>query len=201
MLVCLPYHTDLPVDYAGLAQSIMKAGTNPSHTLAIISLRSQDEGAFTLANALFDYFGRTIRHSIDEQPETTVMTSNRFFNAALNVFDKYKPSPHEAEHSPMMYLDPTYRPITPRWLDEIQSDYFRSGAPRVFGNFSEGAAPHPVGPIILSREYQQVSTLADFLPHDMHWRRYLSWELLRNSVKAAGIGEHASAVLAPYYEI
>lgn len=201
MLVCLPYHTDLPVDYPELAKSIMKQGTNPNHTLAVISLRSQDEGAFFFATSLADYFGRHLKHVIEDQPEPPAMTSNRFYTAACLVLRKFKPAPGEAEHAPMMYMDPTYRPQSPRWLDAIQADYFRCGAPKVFGNFTNDEIPVPEGPLVLSREYVETSTLAQFIPPGVHWRNYLSWELLRNSVKAAGIGSHASAVLAPHFEL
>lgn len=201
MLLCLPYHTDLPVDYSALAKAIMKVGTNPNHTLAVISLRSQDEGAFFFATSLADYFGRHVKHVIEDQPESALATSNRFYTAAARVFKQFKPGPGEAEHAPMMYMDPTYHPQSPRWLDAIQADYFRCGAPKVFGNFTHEDIPKPEGPLILSREYLDTSTLAQFIPHGIHWRNYLSWELLRNSVKAAGIGSHASAVLAPHFDI
>ena len=201
MLVCLPYHSDLPVDYNDLAKSIMRCGTNPNHTLAMVSLRSQDMGAFNLATTLFDYFGRHIKVCIEDQPETQVMTSNRFFTAATKVLIGYKPSQGEVENAPMLYLDPTYRPQLPNWLDVLQADYFRCGAPKVFGNFRDGDPPVPIGPIFLSREWATTSPLAQFLPHDAHWRNYLSWELLKNSVKAAGIGPHQSAVLSPHFEI
>ena len=201
MLICLPYHSALPVNYADLAKSIIRVGTNPNHTLAVISLRSDDEGAFHFSTSLSDYFGRHIRSSMEDQPEQPMMTANRFYLEAVRIFKKYKPSSQEAEHSPMMIADPTYQPVTPRWLDELQSDYFRSGAPRVFGNFKETEPPMTVGPLILSREFVDTCTLADFLPPNVHWRNYLAWELLKSSVKAAGIGSHDSAVLAPQFNI
>lgn len=201
MLVCLPYHPDLPVNYPDLAKSIMRCGTNPNHTLAVICLRSNDEGAFHFSTSLSDYFGRHVRASMDDQPESPMMTANRFYNEAVRVFKKYVPSSHEAEHSPMMIADPTYQPVTPRWLDDIQSDYFRCGAPRVFGNFSEGDTPVPVGPLVLNRDFVDTCNLASFLPPNVHWRKYLAWELLKSSVKATGIGTHESAVLAPAFTI
>ena len=200
MLICIPYHTDLPVDYKDLAKTIQRFGSNPGHTLAVLSLRSQDEGAFFFQQKLADSFGRLIRASLDDQPEMAVMTSNRFFTAACKVLRKFKPQTGEAEHAPMMYMDPIYRPTATRWADTLQADYFRLGAPKVMGNFRDGEPPSPTGPLVLSREYVETSPLSQFLPHNSHWRNYLAWELLRNSVKATGIGSHATAVLSPPFE-
>jgi hypothetical protein len=195
MILFIPYHEDLPVSYNELAGDILRAGTNPNHTLAVISLRSQDHGAFMFGNALTDYFGRHVKVSIDDRTERPVDTSNRFFTAALNAFRKYKPSTAEAVNSPMMYFDPMYAPNNPRWLDDLQADYFRQGAPAVFGNFGDGHTP--VGPLILSREYADKSTLLSFIPQGEHWRNYLAWELFKNRVEATGIGSHDSAVVIP----
>jgi hypothetical protein len=198
MILFIPYHEDIPVSYNELARSILEAGTNPNHTLAVISLRSQDHGSFMFGNALTDYFGRHLKISIDDRPERAADTSNRFFTAALNAFRKYKPAASEAKNSPMMYFDPSYVPNNPRWLDDLQADYFRQGAPSVFGKFGLGDEKQiPVGPLILSREFADKSTLLSFIPQGSHWRNYLAWELYKNRVEASGIGSHDSAVVIP----
>lgn len=195
MILFIPYHEALSVSYNELAQSIMRAGTNPNHTLAIISLRSQDHGAFMFGNALTDYFGRHVKISIDDRVEHPIDSSNRFFTAALNGFRKYKPSSAEAKNAPMMYFDPSYVPNNPRWLDDLQADYFKQGAPQVFGSF--GDSHIPTGPLILSRQYADTSTLLSFMPQGNHWRNYLAWEFFKNKVEAVGIGTHDSAVVIP----
>ena len=203
MIVFIPYHEDLPVSYKELAESIRKAGTNPNRTLAVISLRSQDDGAFTFGNLLTDYFGRHVKVSVDDRAESTVDMSNRFFTAALNAFRKYKPASNEAANSPMMYYDPSYIPNNPRWIDDLQADYFRQGMPQVFGQFGgKNTEKHiPVGPLILSRSYADTSTLLSFIPTGIHWRNYLAWELFKNRVDATGIGSHDSAVLTPQFYV
>lgn len=205
MILFIPYHENLPVSYKELALSIRKAGTNPNHTLAVISLRSHDDGAFRFSDLLSDYFGRVIKVSIDDRPESATDTSNRFFAAALDAFRKYKPMGYEPPNSPMMYFDPSYIPNNPRWLDDLQADFFRQGAPTIFGRFNkEGGEPAPVGPLILSRKYIEVSTLISFVPRGERWRSYLSWEMYKQGVEAAGIGivgDSGTGVVIPQSEI
>ena len=101
----------------------------------------------------------------------------------------------------MLYLDPSYRPNSPRWLDELQSAYFRNGAPMASGIFKQADPPSAIGPIILSRDFLKTTSLLAFMPPDAHWRDYLAWEFAKNGVKAEGIGSHESAVLIPSFEI
>jgi hypothetical protein len=201
MFVAIPYHPDLPASYGELIVSIKKAGTNPGHTLAVVSLREHDDEAYLFGNALADYFGRHVKISVEERPENRVQMSNRFFTAALSAFDRYKPGQGETPDAPLLYMDPSYRPTSPRWLDELQSAYFQKGAPMVYGVPKKTDIPAFLGPVILNRSFKNTSSLMAFMPPDHHWRDYLAWEMVKNSVKADGIGTHESAVLVPTFEI
>lgn len=199
MFVAIPYILQSGADYAGLSQSIQRYGTNPGHTLAVVSLRSEDEGAYLFGSALSDYFGRHAKVSVEDAPRTMTELSNSFFVRTLDAFSKYKPGPKEAANAPLLYFDPSYRPSNPRWLDDLQSEYFQRGAPPVMGQFTpEGRTD---GPIIIGRGVPATWPLLPFLPADQHWRNFLTWDLARGSVKANGIGPHPSAVLSPYFEI
>jgi len=177
----------------------MKAGTNPNHTLAVISFRQHDEGAYLFGNSVSDYFGRHMKLTVTSEPGSAAQAANQFFTSTLRAFQKYKPKAHEPDDLPLLYFDPTYRPTSARWLDDLQASYYREGAPMVFGNFGENGVP--VGPIVLSRNFRKKSSLLDFLPENTHWRSYLAWELSKNSVKASCIGSHESAILQPQFEI
>lgn len=82
----------------------------------------------------------------------------------------------------MLYFDPTYRPVSQFWLDNLQANYFRSGAPEVFGKFVNGL---PIGPIILNMHYVNTSTLREFLPSNTHWRNFLAAEMNAKNVPEA----------------
>lgn len=198
MFVAIPFLAATKADYADLAKTILRRGTNPNHTLAVVSLRSEDEGAYMFGNALTDHFGRHVKISIEDEPRSGASLANKFFTATLEAFGKYRPSQKENKDTPLLYFDPDYRPNNPRWLDDLQSEYYLKGAPKVFGSFEDGI---PTGPIILSPSFASASALLPFLSGETHWRNYLAWELANNSVKANGIGTHSSAVLSPHFNI
>ncbi len=197
MFVAVPFHPAVPTDYSELAKTIRKLGTNPNHTLAVASTRSYDEEAFQFADSLSDHFGRHVKITVEKG---TAAAANRFLIAVLRAFSKFQPSSKEPKDSPLLYLDPTYRPNSPRWLDDLQTDYFAQGAPMVYGNFKEAEPPTVLGPVIISKAFLQRSSLVDFLPPNENWRDYLAWEMFKNSVKAVGMGSHESAILSPAFE-
>lgn len=198
MFVAIPFLAATKSDYADLAKTILRRGTNPNHTLAVVSLRSEDEGSYLFGNSLTDHFGRHVKISIEDESLSGIPLANKFFTATLDAFRRYKPSQKDPVGMPMLYFDPEYRPNNPRWLDDLQSEYYLKGAPKVFGDFDKGI---PVGQIMFSPEFVHTSALLPFLPETSHWRNYLAWELANNSVKANGIGTHSSAVLSPNFNI
>lgn len=200
MFLVIPYNPATKADYSDLAKTIRKLGTNLNHTLAVASFREHDEEAFLFASSLSDYFGRQARIPVGEMDEGPSIPANRFFVSAVRAFGRYKPAAGEVVEAPLLYFDPRYRPNSPRWLDDLQTDYFRVGAPAVQGKFKEATIPSVLGPVIIGRQFLKVSTLFNFLPPRETWRDYLAWEMLKNSVNAEGIGPHESAVLSPAFE-
>lgn len=155
-------------DYDALAKAIRSAGTNPQHTLMTVAFRRDDERALEFSQSLDDYFGKHVRVIMENEPTTPADTANRMFRAGVKAFRDPK--------YPMMYFDPSQRPIMAHWLDVLQANYFRCAAPDVFGKFLSGA---PFGSIVLSMKYFQTSTLLNFLPANTHWRKYLGTEMQR----------------------
>jgi hypothetical protein len=161
-------------DYNALAKAIRSAGTNPQHTLMTVAFRQDDDRSLEFSQSLDDYFGKHLRVIVENSPTTPVDTANRMFKAAVKAFRDSK--------YPMMYFDPSQRPIMAHWLDVLQANYFRCAAPEVFGKFLSGA---PVGSIVLSMKYFQTSTLLNFIPTGIHWRKFLGAEMQRRNEPTA----------------
>jgi hypothetical protein len=177
MFCVIPIIQNPLYDYSSLSTAIAKAGMNQHHTLATIALQSNDEEAYTFAESLVDFYGKHVKITLEDRPTTTYERANRFFNAACKAYQK-----SGDPKFPMIYFDPTYRPTSQFWLDNLQANYFRSGAPEVFGNFVNGL---PVGPIILNMHYVNTSTLREFLPANTHWRNFLAAEMnVKNAPEA-----------------
>lgn len=187
MFCVIPIIQSPHYDYDDLTAAIIKSGVNQHHTLVTISLQSADDMAYEFADSLVDFYGKHVKITLEDRPCRPAELANRFFNAACKAFQK-----SGGEKYPMLYFDPTYRPTTQFWLDNLQANYFRSGAPEVFGNFENGL---PVGPIILNMRYVTTSTLRQFLPINTHWRGFLSAEMRAKNVPEAA--ESLSNLLKP----
>jgi len=187
MFTVIPIIQNPTYDYDNLAAAIIKAGANTHHTLATIALQSNDEEAYQFADSLIDFYGKHVKITLEDRPAKPNELANRFFNAACKAYQK-----SGDPKFPMLYLDPSYRPTSQFWLDNLQANYFRSGAPEVFGDFVNGI---PVGPIILSMRYVTTSTLRQFLPTNTHWRSFLAAEMQVKNVPEAS--ESLSNLLRP----
>lgn len=180
MILCIPILENLSEHYDALAKAIVKAGASPHHTLVTLAVQSNDDAAYQFSEAVADIYGKNVKITLEDQPRSPKDTANRFFNAACKAFQKIG-----NDKFPMLYMDPTYRPTTKFWLDNLQANYFRSGAPEVFANFQPEVST-PQGPIILSMKYVTTSTLRQFLPPGTHWRSYLAMEMrVKNSPEAS----------------
>lgn len=177
MFTVVPIIQNSAYDYRSLATAIAKAGANQHHTLATTALQSNDEEAYTFAESLVDFYGKHVKITLADLPTKSHALANRFFNAACKAYQK-----SGDPKFPMLYFDPTYRPASQFWLDNLQANYFRSGAPEVFGNFVNGL---PVGPIIFNMHYVSTSTLREFLPANTHWRSFLAAEMNAKNVPEA----------------
>lgn len=178
MTLTIPISAGL-TDYDALARVIAKLGTNPKHTLTTVATPEDDNLAYDFLTSLADCFGSVRRVIVTHTEGTPIDRSNRFLRAAI---DAYLPTDPKF---PMLYFDPTQRPIAPHWLDVLQSNYFHCATPEVFGKFLAGK---PIGSILFSMKYFQTSTLLNFIPPNQHWRNFLSGEMSRrNEPSAEGI--------------
>lgn len=172
MTLTIPISTGL-TDYAALAKTIAKLGTNPKHTLTTLATPEDDTVAYEFLNTLADCFG-SLKRVVIQNPTSNL--ANQFFRAAI---DSYLPTDPKY---PMLYFDPTERPLVPHWLDVLQSNYFHCATPEIFGKFLSGT---PTGSILFNMNYFKTSTLLDFIPPNTHWRKFLGGEMLRRNEPSA----------------
>jgi hypothetical protein len=199
MILTIPYHPRI-ADYEKLRITIRKLGTNPNHTLCVVSTREHEEAAFEFLMDLGGSFLRQFAVVVPDAAETPVHLSNRLFLASMKALREYTPSVQENPRPAMLYFDPTWMPVTSRWLDELQTGYYLSGAPQVFGYFKlrDDGSPLPTGPIAFAKTYPEQSKLLDFiLDSGKHWRDYLSWETFNIAVKTDAIGPTKAACIRP----
>lgn len=175
MTLTIPIISGL-TDYPALAKAIAKLGANPKHTLTTLSTPEDDTLAYEFLETLSDYFGGLRRVIVTNTDGSPADKANRFLRAAI---DAYLPT---EEKYPMLYFDPTQRPIVPHWLDVLQSNYFHCATPEIFGKFLSGK---PIGSILFSMKYFRTSTLINFIPPNKHWRSFLSAEMLRRNEPSA----------------
>lgn len=191
MILCFPYHPALPLDYGKFTEELKRRLGNKSHTVLVLSRPQDEDAAFTIATNLSNTFGRHFTGVLVRDGSTPIETANMFFQTALRFLAQYdrKREAHEPPGTPMLYMDPTYRPEQNHWLSEIQSEFFLKGAPNVMGDYGSPEAPDFKGAFVISPKYAQTSTLVNFLDAKTYWRKFLAWELLANSVFTDSISE------------
>ena len=201
MLLTIPYNPTLPCGYDKLVSAIQRHGKHPLHTLFVASQQEHEDGAFELAMKLKDHFGKYFAITLPPpaHPETMLKVSNRMFVAAMDALRTYKPTGTDHPKTVMLYMDPSWRPTKPRWLDEFQSDYYLAGAPKVFGHFkTEGDKARIEGPVAVGIDFLAHTQLLNFIPPSAHWRDYLAWEMVNVGVRADAFGPVAPAYIRPF---
>jgi len=200
MILCIPYHPRI-TDYAKFSLALRKLGTNPSHSLMVVSLRDHEEVAFEFLMGLQDGYLSAKSVVMPDLPrETPLQFSNRCFLAAMKALHDHIPGPSEHPKPVMLYFDPAWRPFTNRWLDELQGEYYIKGAPLVMARFEprEDGTPATAGPVMFAKGYPAHSRLMDFLQDSgKHWREYFAWEMFNVSVKTDTIGRKKAASIRP----
>ena len=200
MILCIPYHPRI-TDYAKFSHALRKLGTNPSHSLMVISTREHEEAAFEFQMALVDGFLSAKSVVLPDLPrETPLNITNRLFLGAMKALDEHVPGPSEHPKPVMLYFDPTWRPFTNRWLDDLQAEFYLKGAPLVVAKFDvkDDGLPVSTGPVLFSKGFPKHSKLMPFLiDSGQHWRNYLAWELVNSSVKTDTIGRNKAASIRP----
>jgi hypothetical protein len=183
MILATVFHPDLPVDYKQLASEIRAKGPNRPHTLlAICRPEDESETAEWVFN-LSDCFTRHYMGVTLADGNSPLHLSNMMFQTACRFLKAYKPEAHEPEGVPLVYLNPTWRPVGKRWMDILQGEFFMNGAPQVMRNGdSQGA-------VVIGKKYPETSILLDQVPENQHWRNYLTWEMQRNAVETPLLGE------------
>lgn len=199
MILCIPYNPTLPGGYDKLTNAILRNGRHPNHTLFVTSKEEHGDGAFEFAMKIQAQFGRYFAVTIQDQKEGALHASNRMFVSALDALRQYEPSDSEMPEPVMLYFDPTWRPTKQRWLDEFQAEYYIAGAPTTFGHFKRtGGVGRVVGPVAIKRDFLQKTKLLSFLPPDVHWREFLSWEIIGCGLQAEALGRILPAYIRPF---
>lgn len=199
MILTIPYHPQL-ADYGKLSLMIRKLGSNPGHVLMVVSTREHEEAAFEFQMGLVDGFTSAKSIVIPDAPgEAPLRLSNRLFLGTMKALAEHVPGPTEHPKPVMLYYDTAWRPFAPRWLDELQGEYYLRGAPLVMGRFeSKGDKQVPTGPVAFSGAYPKHSRLMDFLlDSGTHWRDYFAWEMFNVAVKTDTIGRNKAAAIRP----
>jgi hypothetical protein len=200
MILCIPHHPRI-TDYAKFSLALRKLGTNPSHSLVVISNREHEEAAFEFQMGLVDGYlsGKSV--VVPDIPgETPMQFSNRMFLAAMKTLDTHVPGPSEHPKPVMVYFDPTWKPFANRWLDDLQGEYYLNGAPLTMARFETRGDGLPVtaGPVMFAKGFPQHSRLLAFLMDSgKHWREFLAWEIVNSAVKTDTIGRNKAASIRP----
>ena len=183
MILATVFHPDLPVDYKAFASEIRAKGPNRPHTLLTICRPEDESEAAEFVFGLSDSFTRHYTGVTLTKGVSPLHLSNLMFQTAVKFLSAYKPEKHEPEGVPLVYLDPTYRPVAKRWMDQLQSEFFMNNAPPVMR--MDGFT----GAVVIGKKYPQTSVLIHQIPESQHWRNYLTWEMQRNAVETPLLGE------------
>lgn len=197
MLVITPFRKGLTA-YKNLSDKIIEAGKLTDHTLHVVTTSEDEAEATVFAQDLSDQFGRVTVQTLKEADRPPIQLANDFFRAAARFIYRYAPLADEIPNPPMLYLDPTYRPVRNGWVNALQASFYLKQK-HSFGSFEvdgEGAQI-PVGPIILSKEFVAKSGLIDSLGGSAHWRSILKWEFSRSFEYSKLIGTGKDAVISP----
>lgn len=197
MIVTIPYHPKVEVDYDRVVTDLKKLAGNGAHSVLILARPEDEQRGLDIAMSLSQSFGRHFSGVLQHGGRTPAETANLFFRTAIRFLSKYVPTANEPEEVPMLYLDPTWRPKGKFWLDNLQSEWFRKGKPAIMGNPGDPENPDYQGGVIVGPSFPKKTTLTEQLPDNQHWRRFLAWEMFSNGVVTDSIGTHDKAVLQP----
>ncbi len=190
MIFCTPFNSKAPFDYADYAAILLKRGPQTDHHHLILSSKDDEDQAFRLGSELSDLFGKSFFLALPEAPRNGISLANDLFVAAVRFTQNFKTGSKEVPDPPLLYMDPGYRPTKPRWLDDLQAEYYVRQAKTVFGSGkkdTEGAVVF-TGPLVISKTFGTKSALLDYLQPTKHWREALKWELNKDYHITPSIG-------------
>ena len=193
MILAVPYFKEA-ADYDALSKAIQKRGNLKRHSLLVITRACDEADAMTFAQTLADLAGRVAYEVIDSEGLTNSALSALMFSKAVRFVAGYQPVPGEPPAPGLLYLDPNYRPVANGWLDHIQAEYHIQEKPVVMGAATTeddgGRVVH--GPVVVSGEFVNKTTLLGYVPPGVSWRNYL-----RNEVASFLVEADFSADLKP----
>lgn len=198
MLIITPYIAGI-ADYKTLAANMRKCGPLVTHIHRVVSSVDDQDAAFAFGEEVGDLFMKSSHVAIVPSAAGRINLANEMFRSAVRWVAGYQSAEGEIPNPPALYMDPTYRPLRAGWLDTIQTEFYMRGAPMTMGELGhddEGAAVY-TGPFVFSRNFASNSSLVNFLPPDVHYRKYMRWEFSKNPLATALIGATADSVLRP----
>lgn len=186
MILCTPLIPKL-TDYTAYAEDIRKRGKLLNHLHLVVSRQEDEAEAYEFGQGLSDLFLRSNFFAIPEKKRGGLQLANDLFRAAARCVSEHVSREGELSDPALLYMDPSYRPLSNRWLDEIQADYYFRKAPMFFGRFTP--EEHLLqGPVVISKAMYKASGLLAFVPENIHWRTYLRHEVNANSAETKLIG-------------
>lgn len=195
MILATVYHSDLPLEYKTFAAALRSRGPNRPHTLLTLCRPADESAAVTFTHGLSDTFGRHYVGVTLSEGISGLHLSNLLFQTAVRFHAAYKHAKHEPSDVPMLYLDPMWWPINDRWLASLQTDYYQSGAPKVYGNPHNPENPDYRAGVVLGKSYGKESALIDQIPETSHWRKFLAWEMFKDAVNTAQLGDREDSYI------
>lgn len=202
MLISLPVHNSTP-GIASFADDIKRKGSLQDHSIRIFSTREDGDLAFQIADSLSDHFRSVTTQTLPPAKRNGIKLANDMFLAAFKWQFNYKPAEGEIKDPPMLYLDPTYRPVANNWVDQLQAEFYLRDAPAVMarvmvdGGVSDKQVKTTLGPVILGSKFLRDCTLVDFLDDREHWRTRMWRELVRDCHNTLQIGHGSKSLLKP----
>ena len=198
MIFATPFVPGL-TDFDKYAADMTKKGMLLSHVHVVISEFEDEPEAFAFGTSVSDLFLKTKFLVLPklERKRNRYELANDLFRAAVRFHQSYQNDQSEVAEPPMLYSDPTYRPQKNQWLSNLQSEFFQNRMPLVTGVATTNEENCKIfqGPIILSKEFGNATSLLDFIPSNAHWRTHLRWELHKGSQDTNLIGSGSESVL------
>lgn len=182
MILALPYHPSIPVNFDKVARDILKVSGNEDHHVLVVSREKDRDAAFEFSMGFESSFKSVSRVVTLRDGTSAAHTANLMLQAVLRFLHDFKPERSEPKEIPLVYLNPRFMPNRARWLHTIQASWFESGTPATLVGLTQKDPPQFVGITVFSAAYVRNSTLLDFLPESIHWREFLAWEIFNNAV-------------------
>lgn len=183
MILATPFHPAL-TDYEDYEKQIRRKGKLLTHVHVVISRKEDEQAAFGFSEKMSDLFLKTRTVVLPEDTRNGNQLATDLFRAAARFVHEYKHGEGELSDQALLFMDPTYRPTEPGWMDLIQSDFYLKRAPLVLGRFGREEPKLLTGPIVLNKAFYKASGLLKYVPANIHYRAYLQHEFREHAVES-----------------